>query len=384
MYSKTITTKGDSWDNISRRIFGTPERAGDLEKINSGVLSNDVITFDSNIDTTSKTVQGVTLEVENTTFQNFSEYLLIDELGSCKGGVFIVLCNENNFSFKINQNAKVYDENGLFLSGRVANIKAVFEKGKVYKQIEVKSNAGILVETIMPPPLEFINQSIEQILTTVCGYYGQTVEFENAPERAQINANEIGTSFVAKEDETVFHFLYRICLSRGLIFHDTGANLKVFKLNEGNKEKINFIEGECIGISSIKASFIGDGLARNYEYNSQFPILKNTTITTPFPFPITKTLTSNDINANEIENSALALTCKEIAQHFPLEIVLNDNFSIKSGDIAIVKQSAVGIEQPTDYVISKALRLNPSTMALVLKLPCAYSGIMPEKLPLCD
>lgn len=400
MYKQILKQTGDSWDNISRRIFGTPERAGDFEKLNSSTLGDKVIVFEPKPETEEETSgmslspdgersrsrnEGVYIEIGETIYKDFSEYTLIDSLGGIKAGIFVFLCTDENVnSFRFNQAVKVYDENGVFLEGRIANVKSIRNENTTHIQIEVKSNAGILIESVVPYPLEFANQSIQQILTTIAGYYGLDIEFDEEGITEEIFTNEIGTSYSAKIDETTFQFMYRICSSRGLILHDTGTALKVFKLNAEILEKINFIEGECIGINSIRTDFIGDNLARYYEVNSQYPLTGSTVVTTPYPMPITKRLNSNDLNAKNIEEIAQRLACREIGKHFSLNIELTDNFSIKSGDIAVVKQTAVQIPAETDFVIEQAIRINPDIMSLTLTLPCVYTGILPETLPLCN
>lgn len=387
MYKEISKKTGDSWDNISRRAFGTPERAGDFEKLNSNTLGDKVIIFEPPQPETEekKENEGVYIEIGETVFKDFSEYTLFDRLGAIKAGIFVFLCTDENVnSFRFNQSVKVYDENGLFLNGRIANIKSVRNENTTHIQLELKSNAGILIESACPYPLEFVNQSIQAILTTIAGYYGLEIEFDDSGITDEIFTNEIGTSYSAKNDETAFQFMYRICSSRGLILHDTGTTLKVFKLNTDIEEKINFIEGECVGINSIRSDFIGDNLARYYEVNSQYPASGSTVITTPYTMPITKRLNSNDINTNNIEEIAERLACRELGKHFSVSIELSDNFSIKSGDIAIIKQTAVQIPTETEFVIEQVIRINPDILRLSLTLPCVYTGILPDTLPLCS
>ena len=100
--------------------------------------------------------------------------------------------------------------------------------------------------------------------------------------------------------------------------------------------------------------------------------------------PITKRLNSNDINANNIEEIAERLACRELGKHFSVNIELSDNFSIKSGDIAIIKQTAVQIPTETEFVIEQVIRINPDILRLSLTLPCVYTGILPDTLPLCS
>ena len=384
MYKKIKKKAGDSWDNISRRIFGTPERAGDFEKLNANTLGDEIIIFENKENTPeNEEKSGVSLEIGEKKFTDFSEYLLIDRLGGIKAGVFVFLAGGHTNVFKFNESVNIYDESGLFLTGRIANIKPRHNDRGKFIQVEIKSNAGVLIESDVPYPLESANQSIKEILSGLVGIFGQNIEFEDSGDTEEIFTNEIGTSFAAEIGENVYSYMNRLCESRGLVLNDTGNGLKVFRLNTNLEEKINFIEGQCVGVRSVKADFRGENLARYYEINSQYPVTNSVIVTTPFPVPITKRFNSDDINSNNIEETARRIVCKEIAKHFPVEIELSDNFSIKSGEIATVKQTDSLIENETDFVIKEVLRLNPDTLKLTLSLPCAYTGIMPETLPLC-
>ncbi len=383
MYKRITKQKNDSWDDISRRAFGTPEHSGDFEKLNNGTLGDEVIIFEEPLNSDDDSQDGeIILQVGENEFIDFSEYKLISSLDSARAGIFIFLPSSINNKLMKGQPAKIIDESGTFLEGRIANIKAVLREDINFVQVEVKSNAGILVETNVPYPLEFGNQSIKECLTTLVGYYGQTIEFDDGGICDEIFTNEIGTSYAARPNETIFQFIYRILASRGLTLIDAGCSLKVIKLNPENPEKINFIEGECIGVKLIRADFIGDNLARYYEVNSGYPENASAVITTPITTPVTKRLESDDINAKDIQSSAERIVCKELGKHYNIYIELADNFSVAEGEIAIIKYPSILINNETDFVIKKVVRTKPDILQLFLTLPCVYTGIMPETLPL--
>lgn len=380
MYKKIKTTKNDTWDDISRRIFGTPERSGDFEKLNNNIISDEVIVFEENENNTKEN-NYVSLTVQDTVYTDFPAYILFDALGCVKAGIFAVNVNSNTFNFS--QNAVITDENGIFLKGRIANIKAIKNNQTEYTLLEIKSNAGILTESVVPYPLNFQNETLKSVLQRVTGYFGLTVDFQDNNISDELYTNEIGTSFEADFEETAFHFLYRICQSRGLVLKDDGIGLTVFKLNSDVEEKINLIESECIGLTSIEIKFKGDNLARYYEFNSQYPLNENIIITTPYPIPTTKRIKLENINSYNLSDIAEKQVCFILGQHFLVFIELCDNFSIKAGDIAIIKQPSVHIYEETEFVITEVKRINPDKMLLKLTLPCVYTGILPEKLPLC-
>lgn len=383
MYKEHAKTASTSWDDIARRVYGTPERAGDIEKLNNNITSGGVLVPQEDEETESGET-GLRLEHGENVYKNFSEHTLIDRLGAIKGAVLIfVVTDDTKYSFKFNDAVKLYDEDGLFLKGRIANIYPRRNKKAQWIQVEIKSDAGILLESDLPYPLEFMNLSRKQILTNIAGYYGIPIEFSDAPELDEIFKTETGTSFTAGMKEKAFNFMFRLCQSSGLLLHDTGAGLFVGRLGDGTKEKINFIDGACVGVDEIYSEFKTDGLARYYEVNSQYPATDTATVQIPFPFPVTKRFNSNDYNAANLANVASLIACKEIGDAFKVYITLNENKAVKSGDFSVVKNEAIFLSEETEFVIEQVIRGVDST-ALILTLPCAYTGVIPESLPMCS
>lgn len=381
MYKELKKDRSTSWDDISRRVYGTPDKAGDLEKMNNNVLSGGVLAPQQDEDEESSG-EGLRVEKGENVYNNFPEFQLIDSLGSIKGAVFI--CNGGEkYDFKFNEPVKVYDEDGLFLKGYIANIIPCMDERTTWVQIEIKSDAGVLVETDTPYPLEFANLTLKQILTDIAGYFGIKIEFSDAKELDEMFKNEIGTSFAAKIDEKLFNFMYRLCKSKGLLLTDTGDGLFVGKLAIEEQEKINFIEGECTGVKSINSRFQTDGLARYYEVNSQYPTSKSETVTIPFPRPITKRFNSNDYNADGLQTLASQIACKDIGEHFKVTIILNEHKRLKSGNLSVIKWDSAFIFEETDFIIEKIIREVDNTK-IFLTLPCVYTGEIPETLPLCS
>lgn len=381
MYKEIQKSDSTSWDDISRRVYGTPDKAGDLEKLNNNVVSGGILAprVDEDFESSSS---GLRLEKGDKIFNNFSEFTLIDSLGSIKGAI-LIFNDDEKYNFKFNEPVKLYDEKGLFLKGYIANINPCIDKRTRWVQVEIKSIAGVLIESELPYPLEFVNLTLRQILTNISGYFGIKIEFSDTPELDEIFKNEIGTSFTAGINEKTFNFMYRLCQSRGLLLNDTGDGLFVGKLKTDEKEKINFVENECTGVNSVVSFFNTDGLARYYEVNSQYPQTMSETVAIPFPRPITKRYNSNDFNAENLKTTAAQIACRDIGNHFKVKITLNENKNLKSGDISIVKWSSAYIHEETEFVIESVVR-NVDLTQITLTLPCAYTGEIPESLPLCS
>lgn len=380
MYKELKKDKSTSWNDISRRVYGTPDKAGDLEKMNNNVISGGVLAPQEEEEKES-TGEGLRLEKGEKVFTEFPEYTLIDNLGSIKGAV-LIFNDDAEHDFKFNESVKLYDDEGLFLKGYVANIQPCMDNRTKWVQVEVKSDAGVLLETDLPYPLEFVNLTLKQILTNIAGYFGIKIEFSDAPELDEIFKNEIGTSFTAGINEKTFNFMYRLCQSKGLLLTDTGDGLFVGKLDTEKQEKINFIENECLGVLSVKSRFYTDGLARYYEVNSQYPKSMSATATVPFPRPITKRFNSNDYNADNLAAIAAQIACKEIGEHFKVFININEQKELKSGNLTIVQWESAYINEETEFIIESVIKKVDYTQ-ITLTLPCAYTGQIPEKLPLC-
>lgn len=385
MYKEFSKSPSDTWDDISRRAYGTPEKGGDIAKMNNNLESGNVLVLEE-AETDSSDVE-ITGEVYfrhgEVNYNDFSEFTLFHGLEAVKGGVFIFNKTDVDYNFSFNDSVTLCDENSLFLKGRIANIKPNLTNFANWTQIEIKSHAGVLTETVMPNPFEFTNRSIRGVLEQVAGYYNQKISFSTEPELDEVFTNEIGTSFTAKKEETVWDFMKRVCRSRGLLLTDTGDGLFIGRFKSDTQEKLNLIDGVCLGLKEIRGEFITVGLGRYYEVNSQYPSTDTATIQIPFPVPITKRSDSNDYNSLDLMNVSKRWACSEIGKHFKLHALIGENILQKSGDFAVVKNPKIGIDEEMDWVIESVERRHPDSTYLILTLPCAYTYEIPEKLPLC-
>ena len=385
MYKVFNKTKSDTWDDISRRAYGTPEKGGDIAKLNNNLEEGDVLVLEeSETNADGLEVTGdIYIQHGEVKYNDFSEHTLFDGLEAIKGAVFVFNETDVKYNFSFNDSVTVCDEEGLFLKGRVANIKPCLTEKANWIQIEVKSHAGILAETNMPNPFEFSSRSIRGVLEQIAGYYNQKISFSSEAELDEVFTNEIGTSFTANKNEKVWDFMKRICHSRGLMITDTGDGLFIGRYNPNTEEKFNLIDGECLGVKEIRAEFITVGLARYYELNSQYPSTDTATVQIPFPVPITKRYDSNDYNAQSLKATGQRIACTEIGKAFKVYVLLSEDLRLKSGDFAVIKNPKIKIYEEMDWVIESVERRHPDETFLTLTLPCAYTYEIPESLPLC-
>lgn len=384
MYKVFNKSEGDAYDAIARQAYGTPERAGDIAKINNNIKSGQVVAYIDKGDAKQPEKKEVCLVVGDESYTDFPEYSLIDGLAQVRGAVFVYNKTDVEYNFKIGDDAFVFDEDGLFIKGYVANVTNALNRSANWSQVEIKSLAGVMVDSDMPYPQEFTSLSVKSILSELAAAYSQSIEFSNELELDEVFQNEIGTSFASLNAEKVWEFMARICSSRGLLLTDTGNGLFVGRYKANTEEKLNLIDGECLGVQEMRLVARGDGLARYYEINSQYPETASATVSIPFPVPIIKRFNSNDYNAKDLESVGARIACSEIGKHFKLLARLSENKQLRSGSFAVVKNEKIKIFKETDFVIERVERKHPDTTLLVMTLPCAYTYEIPGELPQCS
>lgn len=384
MYKVFTKTKSDTYDDISRQAYGTTANAGDIARLNNNIEEGEVLAYIEDEEEPKAPESGkVLLQVDGVNYDDFSQYRLIDILGGVRAAIFIFNKTDREYDFKMGDEVVVFDEDGLFLKGRITIIDGNLDERVNYFQIEIKSHAGELLDTDMPYPNEFNHSSIRNILQSVATCYNQKISFSDEKELDEIFVNEIGTSFSASNKEKVLDFMTRVCDSRGLLIQDTGDGLFVGRFKANTEEKLNLIDGACLGLKNIRLLFNGNNLARYYELNSQYPEPASYTVQIPFPIPIISRKNSNDYNASDLPSITKMIACQEIGKHLTLTAILSENKNIKAGSFAIVKNEKIKINKETDFVIKQVERRHPDLTIIIMTLPCAYTFEIPEELPLC-
>jgi len=383
MYKTFTKTKSDTYDDISRQAYGTTANAGDIAKLNNNIEEGEVLAYvEDEEEPKAPEKEKIIIQINGVNYDDFAKYCLISSLRGVRGALFGFNKTDRDYDFKMGDEVFVFDEDGLFLKGRIAKINTSLTNQMNYFQVLVKSGASELADTDMPYPNTFNHSSIRNILQSVATCYNQKITFSDEKELDEIFVNEIGTSFSANNKEKVFSFMKRVCDSRGLLIQDTGDGLFVGRFKANTEEKLNLIDGECLGLEAIELEF-DDGLARYYELNSQYPESASYTVQIPFPIPLINRKNSNDYNASDLPSIAKMIACQEIGKHITLTAILSENKNVKAGSFAIVKNEKAKIYEETDFVINKVERMHPDMTRLTMTLPCAYTFEIPEELPLC-
>ena len=167
-----------------------------------------------------------------------------------------------------------------------------------------------------------------------------------------------------------------------MFIQDTGTSLYVGCITP-QKPVISFIEGQTVGITSWKPKFKTEGLGRYYEAHTQFPVSASAVAQIPFDLPIIKRTAKNDATDGGIQDFANWFACRSIGEAFKAIIDVDDLINLQSGEFSVFQSGSCKIYDETEMIIENIIFLCPTGMEIQLTLPCAYTGIIPESLPLC-
>ena len=101
MYKVFTKTEKDTWDDISRQAYGTPEKGGDIARLNNNIESGEVLVLEeSETETDDVQVEGeIYLRHGDVNYSDFSECTLFDGLESVKGALFIFNQTGGDYDF---------------------------------------------------------------------------------------------------------------------------------------------------------------------------------------------------------------------------------------------------------------------------------------------
>lgn len=378
MFKKIL--KGDiDYDNISRRLYGTPDKAGNLSKINNNTDGYIIAPVDDEFEAEG---EGIRCNIDGTVYHRFYYYLLINMLGAVKGVILDFDSNPDEFNFKRGQGISVYDNENLFLSGYISDIVPRNTNSGCKTRLYIMSSAGILLETVVPEPLNFSYLSPKSIIQTICDYFGLSVEFEDNLNLDYVSQTPIGNSYAADEEETCWDFMVRIASSRGFIIDDDGTKLHVKTIRD-NDAKMSFLEGDTVGVTDWKAEFSTDELARYYVALTQYPEPAQAIAEIPYDLPVTKRIKADDAYSGSLDEFANWYACRSIGDAIKIKLSVNDFFNLQKGDFVYLLSPSCYIFEETKMIVEEFEQDGDNGNSITLTLPCAYTGVIPESLPLC-
>jgi len=403
MIFKTYTTKiGDTYESISKKLYGLPSSANTIEKINGvvGDLKNGLklkVPIDNVNDLSGSTLPRVV--IEDAEFVIFEELTIVKSLIGVTIAYISVLFDPNDKDhvkyFKFGNNASVYIDNKLKLTGEIKIISPIADKNKRLWTIGIKSHAGLLLDTHIPKtffPLEYLNVTISEIITRICNGFGVGLVFDDSVEEVLniVIDNNYGVSASAGITETPFDYILRLVSTRGInVSDDSEGNLFIYKFKKADSV-LSIIEGLTTGFTSLGALYDYDSLHRNYHIFSQYGDSDNYAVSRfdIFSLPLHKNIISPDSSSGNTEEYSKWILCRHIGNSikvmFSLPSFNFEGVSLSVGDIVNIKAQSLGIYEETEMVIEeiKETQTLSEMTKIVLTVPGAYTGEVPERLPL--
>jgi hypothetical protein len=382
--------KTSSWENISRAEYGISDQANNLKRLNNNKENGNVIVYNEQninnnaIKRNTNTTNKPELIINN---KPITEYIQIDLINSIQDIRSAIVYTHRIDDIKVFDYCVINQNNKLFLQGYIKNITPILNTNDKHYVIQIKSVAGILLDTTVPLSLEFANSNLKEVIENVCSVYNiKSVFTGNDIINYKIN-NEIETSTSAKINESLWSFITRLCNSRGLLVQDTGTNeIIIGTLANNNKSKLSIIYGQS-SIANWFPIYNYDNLARYYEVYSQFNTnSKELTTLEQIKLPITKRIINNEINEGILKNYGNWIVCREIGKAVKIQIeFINDNNikDIDVGNYLSLQNEFIGFKESTDIIIEKIITSYPyNKTTMILTLPCSYNGIIPTTLPM--
>lgn len=368
--------KNTSFENISRSEYGLTTRASDLEKLNNNTSHNKIIIYAK--PQINKFNENIDVIINNQSLNNIKQMNLFSSLQDVKSAIIYVSSLNNIQMF---DNCFISINKDLFLQGFVKNITPILNKNDNYYILQIKSINGLLLDTVVPNELEFINSNLQEIISKICNIFNINVIFSKTNNIINYKiSNEINNSISAGLNESCWHFIIRLCNSRGLLVQDCGDFLNITKIIN-NKSKANFIYGDN-NITSWLPIYNYDNLARYYEFYSQFNNNYKELITFDLiKLPITKRIINKDLTEGITIDYGKWFICRELGKAIQIQINVINNINLKVGDYVDIQNINIGFEKQTTLIIDKININYPNITTLILTLPCAYSGILPDCLP---
>ena len=375
---KKLNRKNLSWDDVSRLVYGVPDYAGNLSKMNNDTETDEILVPADDDYKTDK--QGLQCGIDGVIYTDFQKAFTLDFIDGVRGAVFIFTYEPQKHNFKKNQNACVYDENGLFLKGTVKDYSPVKNSGGNLMQLEVISSCGVLISSDVPPPLDFKYLSAKAVIERICGYWSIAVEFGGCQSLDYVASTGAGNSYCAGESEKAWDFICRIAKSAGCLVTDTGSGLFVGRIEE-KEASMSFIEGEAIGVTEWKPLINTNNLARYYEAHSQYPEISCAKAVIPFDYPVIKRVPNEDVSSGVLQEFLNWYVCREVGKAYQQVLSVDDNLNLYTGDFATIQNSDIFGGKAVKMVVVGKRALYPGGNIFTFSLPCAVTGILPEELP---
>lgn len=409
--------KGDTLWEISRKYYGTPRKWQDIVKANPQ-LSDDQIIYPGQVlmipdeieniinPTQSKeppaTIQSnsddsISILIDNNLFSFFTEYSITFDIDTFDTFSFsapfddsLKIYRDSFRPFSYKSIIVYYGKNLIFTGILLAPESSTFPDKKELS-ITGYSKPGILNDSMMPIssfPLEFNNQTLEQITTVCLKPYGIKYNFLSS------SGNPFEKISLEIENN-IFSFLSELAKQRGLLISNDEFGKLIFWQPSSNNPVASFKEEE-LPLISVEPMFdyqkfyshitgikptTEEKDSVKYTYENKYLI--NQGILRAYNFVL------EDIEDGEIRQAVISKAGRMFSESAQYKLTVQGHMD-RNGDL-YKKNTAITLLSPSAMIYSetkfliKSLRLSRNnsgdTTEFSLVLPGIYNGSLPEVFP---
>lgn len=408
---------GDTLYTISRKYYGDPNKWKTILNANpqlSGsarIYTGQVLTIPDEMENITNPTQSkdppesiqnvsddaISILIDGNLFSFFTDYSITFEIDTF---------DTFSFSAPFDDSIQIYREVFRPFSYKPISIyygkKLIFtgvllapESGALPDRRELSisgySKPGILNDCMMPItsfPLEFNNQTLEQITSVLCKPYGIKYRFlvssGNSFEKVSIEI-----------DKSVFSFLSELAKQRGLLITNDSAGKLVFWKSELGNPLASFKEGELPFISCMPSFDYQNmyshitGISKTTESKDSAKYTYQNKYLTKLGIMRNYNCVIDDVKNSDIKQAVLSKAGRMFGESASYELTIQGhknregNIFQKNTSITVYSPGAM-IYRETEFLI-KSMTLSRTvegdTTEFSLVLPGAYTGQIPERFP---
>jgi len=409
--------KGDTMWDISQKYYGTHQKWPNIVKANpqlegsARIYPGQILLIPDEIEnitnptqqsTVPESIQNVSenaisILIDDNLFSYFTDYSMTFEIDTFDTFSFSAPFDESIFNYRESfrpfsyKSVAIYYGKNLILTGVLLAPESSASPEKKEVLIRGYSKPGILNDCMMPIssfPLEFNNQTLEQITPVLCKPYGLKYKFlspsGNPFEKVSIDI-----------DKNIFSFLSGLSIQKGLLLSNNNqGNLIFWKSGTGNSIA-SFKEGELPFIScnplfnyqSLFSHITGitsttetkDSVKYTYEnkYLSKMGILRN------------YNFIAEDSKDSEIKQVVLSKAGQMFGDCVSYQLSVQGHRD-RNGNL-YEKNKLISLHSPNAMIYNETILLIKSltmshattgdTTSFNLVLPGSYTGVIQEVFP---
>lgn len=400
------TIKGDTFETIARKMYGSETEANKISTANPGVYEPLVVGLEIIIPEASEALQTQRAEAEynevailldGKRFRYWKSVTITRAIDSIDTVNFNAPFDSENMEFRKTfqpfrfKKIVITASGSSLFTGTVVNINPNLSSEQKTISVDCYSLPGVLMDctpSINSLPIEFNNQTLEEISRKLLSPFGIEVDFQGEKEQASFQ------KVACEPTEKIFGFLTKLAKQKGVLISSTETGKLLFQKAQTNSSPVaifkeglppllstsaNFKPQEYYShITGIETTKIGKKGARYTEKN---PHVK--TIFRPFTF------TASDIKSGEIKQAVEAKIGRMFANFVSYNISVptwrdSEGELWTPNTIIILKAPNAMIYKEYKFLIRSVVLNRDSekeTARLNLVIPNSFNNEIPKELP---